>query len=280
MHRQGDVEETLQDYTALPVATARALLSFVEEVPDVCRRHQFYMLLQTRLQPLLTHSVAVCGAYERQRKALMLDVFNTVPLPEQMIAALRNVESPVLRRLSEAWVGAGGEPLEIPLEGRPQALAGIDVTALRDLGIQRLLVHGVSRPARRHEISSLFLFGGPAVPAPTDARRLMRLVVHGLHAAYQRVAEVEREIGAGAAPVAVEPPHALPAPRVTVREAQILSWIREGKNNQEIGQELGISALTVKNHIQKILRKLGASNRAHALALALEQRLLDDGRRR
>ena len=65
-------------------------------------------------------------------------------------------------------------------------------------------------------------------------------------------------------------------PRVTPREVQILAWVREGKNNQEIGMALGISALTVKNHVQKILRKLGASNRAHAVALAMQFRLLGD----
>jgi DNA-binding CsgD family transcriptional regulator len=40
-------------------------------------------------------------------------------------------------------------------------------------------------------------------------------------------------------------------------------------SNQQIGVKLGISALTVKNHVQKILRKLGASNRAQAVAIAM-----------
>lgn len=45
--------------------------------------------------------------------------------------------------------------------------------------------------------------------------------------------------------------------------------MRDGKSNQAISNELGISALTVKNHVQKILRKLGAANRAQAVAKAL-----------
>ena len=92
---------------------------------------------------------------------------------------------------------------------------------------------------------------------------------------------VERDVGV--TPPRTPPPSLAPqprSPRVTPREAQILSWVREGKNNQEIGIELGISALTVKNHIQKILRKLGASNRAHAVALAMQLRLLDEGKAR
>ena len=50
--------------------------------------------------------------------------------------------------------------------------------------------------------------------------------------------------------------------------------MREGKSNQQIGDQLGISVLTVKNHVQKILRKLGASNRAQAVAMAMTQNLL------
>jgi DNA-binding CsgD family transcriptional regulator len=63
------------------------------------------------------------------------------------------------------------------------------------------------------------------------------------------------------------------APTLTEREREILMGAREGKSNQEIGLSLGISALTVKNHIQKILRKLGAHNRAHAVALAMSHDL-------
>ena len=42
----------------------------------------------------------------------------------------------------------------------------------------------------------------------------------------------------------------------------------------EIGTQLGISPLTVKNHVQKILRKLGATNRAQAVARAMSMSLL------
>jgi DNA-binding CsgD family transcriptional regulator len=47
---------------------------------------------------------------------------------------------------------------------------------------------------------------------------------------------------------------------------QQLQWLREGKSNEEIGRLLGISALTVKNHLQRLYRQLGVNNRAHAVA--------------
>ncbi len=51
---------------------------------------------------------------------------------------------------------------------------------------------------------------------------------------------------------------------LSAREVEILARVAEGKTNVEISRILSISPFTVKNHVQKILRKLGASNRTDA----------------
>ena len=56
---------------------------------------------------------------------------------------------------------------------------------------------------------------------------------------------------------------------ITDRETEILRHVQAGKSNHEIAQLLHISPLTVKNHIQKILKKLDVNNRAHAVAKAM-----------
>jgi DNA-binding CsgD family transcriptional regulator len=60
---------------------------------------------------------------------------------------------------------------------------------------------------------------------------------------------------------------------LTTRETEILSWVERGKSNNEIAQILGISHLTVKNHVQKILRKLNVQNRAQAVAKGMSLNL-------
>ena len=62
---------------------------------------------------------------------------------------------------------------------------------------------------------------------------------------------------------------------LTARETEILQWIYHGKSNIEIGMILNISALTVKNHVQKILRKLNVLNRTQAIGKALALRILN-----
>lgn len=62
---------------------------------------------------------------------------------------------------------------------------------------------------------------------------------------------------------------------MTEREIEILGWVQEGKSNQDIGEILKISPLTVKNHVQKVLRKLNVRNRAQAVSKATAMRLID-----
>lgn len=53
---------------------------------------------------------------------------------------------------------------------------------------------------------------------------------------------------------------------LTEREAQVLRGMADGKSNAEIGREIFVSEDTVKTHARRLFRKLGARDRAHAVA--------------
>lgn len=53
---------------------------------------------------------------------------------------------------------------------------------------------------------------------------------------------------------------------ISSREAEIMMWVRKGKTNAEIGVILDISEFTVKNHLQRIFKKLDVTSRAQAVA--------------
>ncbi|HEY2791559.1 MAG TPA: DNA-binding response regulator [Micromonosporaceae bacterium] len=55
-------------------------------------------------------------------------------------------------------------------------------------------------------------------------------------------------------------------PNLTERELQVLRGMSDGKSNAEIGRELFVSEDTVKTHARRLFRKLGARDRAHAVA--------------
>jgi DNA-binding NarL/FixJ family response regulator len=62
--------------------------------------------------------------------------------------------------------------------------------------------------------------------------------------------------------------------RITVREREILVMLAEGLSNRAAADRLGISERTVKFHVGEILARLGADNRAQAVAIAQARGLL------
>ena len=62
---------------------------------------------------------------------------------------------------------------------------------------------------------------------------------------------------------------------LTIREIEILKHVSTGNSNREIGKLLFISEQTVKAHLRHIMDKLGASDRAHSVAIAVRRGFLD-----
>lgn len=65
-----------------------------------------------------------------------------------------------------------------------------------------------------------------------------------------------------------------PVATLTDRELEVLSGMCEGQSNAEIGRALFLSEDTVKTHARRLFRKLGAADRAHAVAIALRRGLV------
>lgn len=74
------------------------------------------------------------------------------------------------------------------------------------------------------------------------------------------------------APVNTNP--ATPAHDLTDREMEVLILLVEGLNNREIAERLFVSRATAKAHVSHIFNKLGVSNRAEAITLALREKLV------
>jgi DNA-binding NarL/FixJ family response regulator len=58
------------------------------------------------------------------------------------------------------------------------------------------------------------------------------------------------------------------AARLTEREEQVLACMREGCSNAQVAQRLGVTANTVRNHVQRILYKLNVHSKLEAVVLA------------
>jgi DNA-binding NarL/FixJ family response regulator len=64
---------------------------------------------------------------------------------------------------------------------------------------------------------------------------------------------------------------------LTDRERQVLALVARGLNNTEIAETLGLSPLTAKTHVSRIMGKLGARDRAQLVIVAYESGLVVPG---
>lgn len=258
--------------TPPPNDPVEAIVRAAESALTVRRRYQFFVWTQSYLSRLIPHQLAVCGSYDRASRELLFDVFNSVSLEPALMDALGDARSLLMQHWQACWLEARGRPAVIATADLAFTPLGHVRDALLAAQFHHVLVHGVSRPQRPQEIESFFVFAAQDGDALTTPAGRLELLIPHIHGAWQRVQAVERDV-LGAS-LQQQPP-TVRLGGVTQREREILGWLREGKSNQQIADELGISALTVKNHVQKILRKLGAANRAQAVAQAMSLQLLE-----
>jgi DNA-binding NarL/FixJ family response regulator len=64
---------------------------------------------------------------------------------------------------------------------------------------------------------------------------------------------------------------------LTEREREVLLLVARGRSNQEIADELVISPHTAKTHVNRIMTKVSAHDRAQLVILAYESGLLEPG---
>jgi len=101
---------------------------------------------------------------------------------------------------------------------------------------------------------------------------LLKEVVH---------AEVLRAIRTVHAGKRVLPPDVLerlsehfPQIALTPREVEVLAFVAQGFANKDIASRLGTASGTIKMHVQNILGKLGATDRTHAVTIAIQRGIL------
>jgi DNA-binding NarL/FixJ family response regulator len=66
-----------------------------------------------------------------------------------------------------------------------------------------------------------------------------------------------------------------PAATLTARERQALGLLADGTSTADLATRLGIAHNTARNHVQRVLEKLGARSKLEAVAIARREGLLD-----
>ncbi len=244
-----------------------ALGLLIEYSLKIQTTHQFYSWSQGLLRNLIRHELLICALRKSDSAAFHVDSFSTGTTPPAVFNGLFSQDTALIPRLIGAWEANRFQPVTLDIK---KAGLSADSGLLRELsriGANDILAHGT------HDVQgkpvSFFVFACRAGSNLPRQVHFAQLLVPSLHAAW-----VNTQL---ARPAAAENIHPHPEGPVllTPREHEILQWIYRGKSNIEIGMILGISPFTVKNHVQKILRRLNVLNRAQAVGKALVLRIFE-----
>lgn len=170
----------------------------------------------------------------------------------------------LLRDAYAQWLRGGREPLVISgAPGSPlRKPCGCALhAAVRDM--RSALVHGVRD--KRSGCDSLYLVLDSAsyAPAVLDSRfvALAHVLLCQIDSAWRRLAAFGLDDLRASDPIVL--PRGL---GLSAREREILATLARGSTNNDIAESLAISLFTVKNHLKRIFRKIGVTNRTQAAA--------------
>ena len=248
---------------ALEPQHAEALILNLDASLRVYGRAQFFSWTQGLLQSLLPHEVLVCALRCAESRSMRADGLGMAP-QSAALGELFVRDAAAAPALLGEWRERGCQPLACAARPGEALCGGEFARELQRVGASELIAHGTCDGDG--QTGSFFVFCCRPGTAGAMQRYLVQLVLPALHAAWLRAqSEAQRVPGPG---------YAGTEAGLTPREQEILRWIAIGKSNFEVGAILGISPLTVKNHVQKILRKLNVVNRTQAVGKALGTRII------
>ena len=234
----------------------------VSECGRIRRHYDIYRWLGGEVQHFLPHEILLSAWGDFSNADITLDLTSGMPGVRTGQLAHCRVDS-LVRQAYTRWNQADRRPLLLKASDteaiQPSCHCPIH-TALRSM--RSVLVHGV-RDQRSGEESLFIAFScGSFTKGRSLARfsSLLEPLVAQIDAAFRKVpafplndARFALKDGANVLDL-------------STREMEVLEALCRGRTNLEIAAALDISPFTVKNHVQRIFRKIGVTNRTQAAA--------------
>jgi transcriptional regulator EpsA len=202
--------------------------------------------------------------------------FDTGSVHHDVISSLDGVRSldsnaaqltPLMQQLFWRWSGCGNKPFGLKVGESGFVLQDTGLQSALGKAMQQMrsaLVHGINDERSNHH--SLYVSFSVREEFVSTERSAMAMILPYIDTALRQVAHLPHQAPAPVNVASALDSRFLKEHDLTDREVEILDWIAMGKTNPEIGNILDISAFTVKNHLQRVFKKLNVSNRAQAVS--------------
>ena len=214
-------------------------------------------------QEFLPHRILIAAWGDFQRSNLKCEIVSHLPALRAVQGRGCAVED-LLREAYLLWVGGGREPLVLAASAAAALRKPCGCTlhsALAEMG--SLVVHGVRDKLSGCDSLYIALDSTYVLPRGGHSRftALAHILLSQFDLVWRRLASFRME-DLSAAEVSALPR----AVELSAREREILASLARGSTNHDIAEALEISLFTVKNHMKRIFRKIGVSNRTQAAA--------------
>ena len=246
----------------LTASESERFLRIVSQTLRIKRHYELFQLLQGEVQHFIPHQILISAWGDFGGSSLKLDVISEIPGVRTGQLRRCNIAS-LLKELYVRWLAQGRHPMLLneSLNEHPTCSPCNCALhqSLHEMG--SVLVHGVH--GVRDGFDSLYVALNPGSMARSNSvehfRFLVDPIIAQIDAAFRRVAGLKHSGNATGRQASSRPDD------LSAREEEVLKWVSEGRTNAEISGILSISVFTVKNHVQRIIKKLGAANRTEAV---------------
>ena len=251
------------DEDALTHEERQSLMVIIDASLRVMKRHHFFSWTQGVAQFLVPHEILVCGMSGSSDPGMHMYYFSSSRYFNDVhFEAVCHPESGLLRHMIGHW-NSHNQPCLIGKSGCSETSDPAWMELLETHELRNAAAHGIC--GADGTIKSFFCFSRVKEPFPPRLAYILHILMPFLDATLSRVlAQEERDSNLIARTKIA----------VTAREMQILCWLKEGRTNIEIAAILGLSPHTVKNHVRRILQKLGVQSRAQAAVKAIQMGVL------
>jgi transcriptional regulator EpsA len=226
----------------------------------ITRRFQFFLWAQGTLQRFVPHEALIYAQGDTQGQKCAYEVLTRAVLDNAAETQLCGPNFGLGAGLLRHWLDTQEGVI------LTQAGDGEIGQRIERLGYVSAACVGLTSGSGHSDTFFAFL---AREPLSSRHAQFAQLLLPNLHYALVRTRRAEKQPG--------PTPETQPDELLSFREFEVLSWMREGKTNHEIGHLLDISPLTVKNHVSNILRKLNVTNRAQAVAMGMKTGLFSHG---
>lgn len=226
---------------------------------NVSRRPQFFSWVQGSVQSLVPHEILLCGLADTSG-SIRHERFNACRyFRDEHYVRVMHPGSGLVARSISGWSTSQPVYMLAALPGDP---VGWDVR-LTDLELKNFVFHGVG--AADGLLKGYAAFSRIRVPLDERLALCVEILLPYMLSVLARVLSHETR---------ADSQYASSRKLITAREAEVLRWVRDGKTNDEIAEILGLSMLTIKNHLRNIMKKLVVRTRGQAVAKAIALGLL------